>query len=164
MFIENNYISSQPSFVKQFLFLAKVSISLIILETVLCTCSSWNSLNSSFLGMWITRVPTGLHRTLQYFPVQCLVQLSLLSITCDKTAHSCLPSRQINALPSSTWISYPSLTAAVLLCSISSLFSKLLLIIMFYCMVMLTRFVLSAYYLTAFKFFFAESTKTNIAE
>lgn len=102
MFIENNYIPSQPSFVKQFLFLAKVSISLIILENVLCTCSSLNSLNSSFWGMCITRVPTGFHRTFQQFPAQCLVQLPLLSVTCDKIDHSCLPSHQIDALPPST--------------------------------------------------------------
>lgn len=102
MFIENNYIPSHPSFVKQFLFLAKPSIFLIILETVLCTCSSLNSLNSSFLGMWITRVPTGLHRIFKQFSAQCLVQLPLLGISCDKIAHSCLPSCQTDALPSST--------------------------------------------------------------
>lgn len=101
MFIENNYIHSQPSFVKQFLFTAKVSISLIILEMVLSTCSSLNGLNLSFLRLWITRVPTGLHRTFQELSVQCLVQLPVLSITCDKIAPSCLPSHQIDALPSS---------------------------------------------------------------
>lgn len=46
MFIENNYTASQPSFVEHFLFVSdKLSISLMILEAVLCTCFGLNSLN-----------------------------------------------------------------------------------------------------------------------
>ena len=57
MFIVNNYILAQSLFVKQFLFFSdKLYISLIILEPILCTCFSLNSINSSFFfffGMFV---------------------------------------------------------------------------------------------------------------
>lgn len=90
MFIENNYIPSQPSFVRQFFFFSdKLSVSLIILETVLCTCFGLNSLNSSFFGMWITRVAHKVSKDISAVPsALCPVPLPLFNIACDKTPHS----------------------------------------------------------------------------
>ena len=166
MFIENNYIPSQPSFVNQFLlFSDKLSFSLIILEAVLCTCFSLNSLNSSFFGMWITRVAHRAPKDISAVShALCLVQLPLLNITCDKIAHSCLPSPQTDALPSSTCISHPPVTTTALHCSISSLFSDLLLIISVLLYGNAHKICLISMLLNCFHTFFAESTNINSAE
>lgn len=166
MFIENNYIPSQPSFVKQFLsFSDKLSISLIVLEAVLCTCFSLNSLNSSCFGMWITGVAHRVPKDISAVPhAPCLVQLPLLNITCDKIAHSCLASPQTDALPSSACVSHPPHTTTALHCSISSLFSILLLIISVLLCVNAHKICLISILLNCLHTFFAESANINIAE
>lgn len=166
MFIENNYIPSQPSFVRQFFFFSdKLSVSLIILETVLCTCFGLNSLNSSFFGMWFTRVAHKVSKDISAVPsALCPVPLPLFNITCDKTPHSCLPSPQTDALPSSACMSHPPLTTTALHCSISPLFSNLLLIISVLLYGNAHRLCLMSISLKCLHTFFDVSININIAE
>lgn len=107
MFIENNYIPSQPSFVKQFLFFSdKLSISLIILEAVPCTCFSLNSLNSSFFGMPITRVahraPKDISAVLR---VSCAITFAQYHFWWDSSLTSSFSS---NGCPPNFWLHFPS--------------------------------------------------------
>ena len=164
MFIENNYIPSQPSFVKLFLFSDKLSITLIILEDDLCNYFSLNSLNLSFFWMWISRAAHRAPKDISAVPhATCLVQLPLLIITCDKIAHSSLPSPLTDALPSSACVSHPPLATVAFHCSISSVVTTLLVIIgvLFYGNA--HKLCLISILLNCLHTFFAESNKINIA-
>lgn len=160
MFIEDNYIPSQPSFVKQFLFLAKVYISLIILETVPCTCSSWNSLNSSFLGMWITRAP----QDTSVFPraLSCAITFAQYHLWQNSSLMSSFSS---NRCPPNFYLNFPSIPDYC--CPPLQYFIPFLQTPFNYHVLLYGdshKLCLISILLNCLQILFAESTKTNIAE